>query len=57
MEQANDWGLEITAKRIETIEHLTLLRWLGIKRAQGYVLGRPVSESEFGDFSSKLRSA
>ncbi len=57
VEQANDWGLEITAKRIETIEHLTLLRWLGIKRAQGYVLGRPVSESEFGDFSSKLRSA
>jgi EAL domain-containing protein (putative c-di-GMP-specific phosphodiesterase class I) len=57
IEQARAWKLDVTAKRIETIEHLTMLRQFGISRAQGYVLGRPVSESEFGDFSSKLRTA
>ena len=57
VEQARAWGLEVTAKRIESIEHLTLLRQFGIARAQGYVLGRPVSESEFGDFSSKLQQS
>jgi EAL domain-containing protein (putative c-di-GMP-specific phosphodiesterase class I) len=55
IQQARTWGLDVTAKRIETIEHLTLLRQFGISRAQGYVLGRPVSESEFGEFASKLR--
>lgn len=57
IEQAREWNLDVTAKRIETIEHLTMLRRFGVSRAQGYVLGRPVSESEFSDFSSKLRSA
>lgn len=54
VQQARAWGLEVTAKRIESIEHLTLLRQFDISRAQGYVLGRPVSESEFSDFSSEL---
>lgn len=52
---AREWGMDITAKRVESIEHLSLLRKYGISRAQGYVLGRPVSESEFGTLASDLR--
>lgn len=55
--QAHEWNLDITAKRVETIEHLTLLRQFSISRAQGYVLGRPVSESEFTEFSSELQQS
>lgn len=55
--QAQEWGLEIGAKRVESLEHLRFLRGLGITRAQGFVLGRPVSSSEFGHDASDLQQS
>lgn len=45
---AQSWGVGVGAKRVESIEHLQLLRAMDITRAQGFVLGRPVSQAEFG---------
>jgi len=53
--QAREWNMDITAKRVESVEHLSLLRQYGVSRAQGYVLGRPVSESEFSVLASDLK--
>lgn len=44
---ADRMGVGITAKRVESVAHFELLRSLGITRAQGYILGRPVSEGQF----------
>ena len=52
--QAQTWGVGVGAKRVESIEHLRLLREMDITRAQGYVLGRPVSRAEFGAHESDL---
>ncbi|MDQ6696737.1 MAG: EAL domain-containing protein [Actinomycetota bacterium] len=38
---ADRLGLMVVAEGIETIEHLAVVRELGIARAQGYLLGRP----------------
>ena len=59
-ERADDWreladrlavarqrGLRVSAKRVETANHLRLLRALEIEAAQGYALGRPVRAAEF----------
>ena len=40
-------GLHVAAKRVETANHLRLLRALEIEAAQGYALGRPVRGAEF----------
>lgn len=53
--QAQSWGLNIGAKSAESIEHLRLLRDMDIKRAQGFVLGRPVSQEEFGKNDATLK--
>jgi EAL domain-containing protein (putative c-di-GMP-specific phosphodiesterase class I) len=55
--QAMTWGVGIGAKRVESIEHLRLLRQMDIARAQGFVLGRPVSSAEFGDLGPELRES
>jgi EAL domain-containing protein (putative c-di-GMP-specific phosphodiesterase class I) len=47
VQQARTWGLDVSAKRVETVDHFTTLRALGITRAQGYVLGRPIPAHEF----------
>lgn len=52
--QAQSWGVGVGAKRVESIEHLRLLRAMDITRAQGYVLGRPVSQEEFGTQDTDL---
>lgn len=53
--KAQSWGLDIGAKRAESIEHLRLLRDMDIRRAQGFVLGRPVSQEEFGGNDSVIK--
>lgn len=53
--QAQSWGLDIGAKSAESIEHLRLLRDMDIKRAQGFVLGRPVSQEKFGKNDSIIK--
>ena len=40
-------GLRVAAKRVETANHLRLLRALEIEAAQSYALGRPVRAAEF----------
>ncbi len=52
--QAQSWGVGVGAKRVESIEHLRLLRQMDITRAQGFVLGRPVSQAEFGTQDTDL---
>jgi EAL domain-containing protein (putative c-di-GMP-specific phosphodiesterase class I) len=52
--QAQTWGVGVGAKRVESIEHLRLLREMDITRAQGFVLGRPVSQAEFGTHEPDL---
>lgn len=39
---ATDMGIKIVAEGIETIDELILLDKLGVNKAQGYLLGRPV---------------
>lgn len=53
--QAQSWGVGVGAKRVESIEHLRLLRAMDIPRAQGFVLGRPVSKAEFGERDADLQ--
>ena len=55
VEQARSVGLLVGAKRVESIQHLKLLRDLEIPRAQGFVLGRPVSQAEFGEHETDLK--
>src|SRR5262249_25845048 len=38
----NDLGLTVTAEGVEQPEQLAALRGLGVPRAQGYFLGRPM---------------
>ena len=52
---AYSWGVGVGAKRVESIEHLRLLRTMEIPRAQGFVLGRPVSQSDFGTHQPDLK--
>lgn len=52
--QAQTWGVGVGAKRVESLAHLRLLRSMDITRAQGFVLGRPVSQSEFGERDAGL---
>ena len=52
---AQTWGVGVGAKRVESIEHLRLLRTMDITRAQGFVLGRPVSQADFGERGSDLQ--
>lgn len=40
-------GIEVITKRLETHEQLVILRRLGVRRAQGFVLGPPVPEHQF----------
>ena len=44
---ARERQLRVVAKRVETADHLRLLRTLEIDGAQGYALGPPVRASEF----------
>ena len=43
---ADRLGLMVVAEGIETIEHLAVVRELGIACAQGYLLGRPAPATE-----------
>ncbi|MDX1466679.1 MAG: EAL domain-containing protein [Halomonas sp.] len=43
---ANDMNIKIVAEGIETIEELNLLNELGVRKAQGYLLGRPLPIEE-----------
>lgn len=52
--QAQSWGVGVGAKRVESLEHLRLLREMDITRAQGFVLGRPVSQADFGTRTTDL---
>lgn len=52
--QAQTWGVGVGATRVESIEHLRLLRQMDITRAQGFVLGRPVSQDDFGSHTPDL---
>lgn len=52
---AQSWGVGIGAKRVESIEHLRLLRAMDITRAQGFVLGRPVSQADFVSTDTDLK--
>ena len=42
MQFASENGAEVVAEGVETANELKALRTLGIMRAQGYFLGRPV---------------
>ncbi|MGV8938070.1 MAG: bifunctional diguanylate cyclase/phosphodiesterase [Allorhizobium sp.] len=44
-------GIEIIAEGVETFEHANILRDLGCQTLQGFALARPMSSSEFLDFS------
>ncbi len=41
-------GLGTVAEGVETEEQLELLRAMGCRRAQGYLLGRPMTAEAFG---------
>ncbi len=43
IEFAQETGSELVAEGVETAEELSVLRTLGVKKAQGYLLGRPMS--------------
>ena len=45
---AHGLGLEVVAEGVETQEQYDFLRSRGCERAQGYLLGRPVSATELG---------
>lgn len=46
VEAAHDLGIRVVAEGVETIQHLQRIRALGVDRAQGYLLGRPVPRAE-----------
>ena len=47
VEEAQERGLRVIAKRVETVEHLRWLRQLNVDAAQGYALGAPVQAADF----------
>jgi diguanylate cyclase (GGDEF)-like protein len=44
MELSNRWGAYAVAEGVETLEQLHMLRAIGLGHAQGYLLGRPMTE-------------
>ena len=46
--------LEVTAIGVETPAHLDILRQMGCRSAQGYLLGRPMPAAEFIAWASQL---
>jgi diguanylate cyclase (GGDEF)-like protein len=44
MELATRWGAYAVAEGVETLDQLHMLRTIGLGHAQGYLLGRPMSE-------------
>lgn len=43
-------GIAVTAEGVETEEQRTFLRALGCEELQGYLLSRPMNESETGSY-------
>jgi FOG: EAL domain len=46
VDAAHDLGIRVVAEGIETIQQLQRIRALGCDRAQGYLLGRPMTRAE-----------
>jgi diguanylate cyclase (GGDEF)-like protein len=44
MELATRWGAYAVAEGVETLDQLHMLRAIGVGHAQGYLLGRPITE-------------
>ncbi|HEU5203021.1 MAG TPA: EAL domain-containing protein [Candidatus Limnocylindrales bacterium] len=44
MELATRWGAYAVAEGVETLDQLQMLRAIGVGHAQGYLLGRPMTE-------------
>ena len=53
---AHGLGIATTAEGVETEEQLTFVRTAGIDLVQGYLFGRPVPVSEFGEAKAALLS-
>lgn len=47
VEAAHELGIRVVAEGVETIQHLQRIRDLGCDRAQGFLLGRPLTRSDF----------
>jgi diguanylate cyclase (GGDEF)-like protein/PAS domain S-box-containing protein len=50
-------GIQTTAEGIETAEQLQLVRRAGCTEGQGYLIGRPCSESQVRDFIARTLAA
>ena len=44
---AQSLGITVVAKRVSNYDHIELLSWLGLGRAQGFAFGAPVPATVF----------